>query len=340
MEDKLHLITRNLQEVLNEPQLITILQTRPLKIYWGTATTGKPHIAYFLPILKISDFLRAGCTVKILLADIHAFLDNLKAPIELIESRTLYYEKIIRAMLQSINVCQDNLEFVRGNSYQTSHKYTMDLYRISTITSEHDAKKAGSQVVKQVKNPLLSSLIYPAMQALDEEYLDVDAQFGGCDQRKIFTFAMKHMPLLGYKKRIYLMNPMIPGLNSEKMSSSDAYSKIDLCESVTSIKKKISKCFCEEGNKENGLMYLMRYIIFPIMEIKKKRVVIKRRDMDEIVVESYEELEEAFVRKDVHPGDFKSCVAEYVNEVLGPVRDMMEKEEELIKKAYPEQKKK
>ena len=29
------------------------------------------------------------------------------------------------------------------------------------------------------------------MQALDEEYLKVDAQFGGVDQRKIFTFAEK-----------------------------------------------------------------------------------------------------------------------------------------------------
>ena len=29
------------------------------------------------------------------------------------------------------------------------------------------------------------------IQALDEEYLGVDAQFGGVDQRKIFTFAEK-----------------------------------------------------------------------------------------------------------------------------------------------------
>ena len=32
---------------------------------------------------------------------------------------------------------------------------------------------------------------YVTLQALDEEYLDVDAQFGGVDQRKIFTFAEK-----------------------------------------------------------------------------------------------------------------------------------------------------
>ena len=28
-------------------------------------------------------------------------------------------------------------------------------------------------------------------QAIDEEYLHVDAQFGGLDQRKIFTYAEK-----------------------------------------------------------------------------------------------------------------------------------------------------
>jgi len=46
------------------------------------------------------------------------------------------------------------------------------------------------------------------LQALDEEYLKVDAQFGGVDQRKIFTFSEKYLPQLGYGKRIHLMNPM------------------------------------------------------------------------------------------------------------------------------------
>ena len=34
-------------------------------------------------------------------------------------------------------------------------------------------------------------LVFDVFQALDEEYLKVDAQFGGVDQRKIFTFAKK-----------------------------------------------------------------------------------------------------------------------------------------------------
>lgn len=63
-EEKLQLITRNLQEVLGEENLKKIVSERDLKIYWGTATTGKPHIAYFVPMSKIADFLKAGCEVK------------------------------------------------------------------------------------------------------------------------------------------------------------------------------------------------------------------------------------------------------------------------------------
>lgn len=65
VEVKRNLITRNLQEVLGEDKMIDILKTRELKIYWGTATTGKPHIAYFVPMSKIADFLKAGCEVAI-----------------------------------------------------------------------------------------------------------------------------------------------------------------------------------------------------------------------------------------------------------------------------------
>jgi tyrosyl-tRNA synthetase len=62
--EKKNLITRNLQEVLGEDKITEILVKRDLKLYWGTATTGKPHVAYFLPMSKIGDFLKAGCEVR------------------------------------------------------------------------------------------------------------------------------------------------------------------------------------------------------------------------------------------------------------------------------------
>lgn len=47
LQDRLALINENLIEVLN-PELIEqpIAEGRNPKIYWGTATTGKPHCAY------------------------------------------------------------------------------------------------------------------------------------------------------------------------------------------------------------------------------------------------------------------------------------------------------
>ena len=72
---------------------------------------------------------------------------------------------------------------------RSQREYTLDVYRLSSLVSEHDAKKAGAEVVKQSQSPLISGLLYPGLQALDEEYLKVDAQFGGIDQRKIFMFA-------------------------------------------------------------------------------------------------------------------------------------------------------
>lgn len=74
--------------------------------------------------------------------------------------------------------------------------------------------------------------MFIGLQALDEEYLKVDAQFGGVDQRKIFMFAEKYLPALGYKKRIHLMNPMVPGLAGKCLPIRQLS---DMSSSVTSV---------------------------------------------------------------------------------------------------------
>lgn len=94
----------------------------------------------------------------------------------------------------------EKLKFVQGSSYQKSPEYIMDVYKLSSVISEHDAKRAGAEVVKQTDNAPLSGLLYPILQVLDEQYLDVDAQFGGLDQRKLFIAAKEWLPKLGYKE--------------------------------------------------------------------------------------------------------------------------------------------
>ncbi|CAF1240583.1 unnamed protein product [Rotaria sp. Silwood1] len=336
--DKYQLITRNLQEVIGDERLRKILSERDLRVYWGTATTGRPHIGYFVPMTKIADFLHAGCEVTILFADLHAFLDNMKAPWELLGHRTAYYEHIIKSMLKSIGVPLEKLRFVRGTDFQLSREYTLDVYRLSSVVTEHDAKKAGAEVVKQVSSPFLSGLLYPGLQALDEEYLKVDAQFGGVDQRKIFTFAEENLPSLGYAKRIHLMNPMVPGLSGEKMSASIEDSKIDLLDTPEQIKKKLKKAFCEPGNIENnGVLAFCKSVIFPLL--KDESLVLPRSAEygGPMTFNNYAQLEEGFLKQEVHPGDLKNGVGIYLNRLLDPIRKEFEPDnmQQIILNAYP-----
>merc|ERR1711892_721267 len=338
-EEKKELINRNLQEVLGQEKIDDILKTRDLKIYWGTATTGKPHIAYFVAMSKIADFLSAGCEVTILFADLHAYLDNMKAPWELLKLRTEYYEHVIKAMLSSIGVSVEKLKFVKGTDYQLSKEYTLDVYRLSSLVTEHDARKAGAEVVKQVSHPLLSGLLYPGLQALDEQYLGVDAQFGGVDQRKIFTYSEKYLPSLGYAKRAHLMNPMVPGLTGAKMSSSEEDSKIDLLDSAAAVKKKLKKAFCEPGNiTDNGVLSFCKYVIYPVALKGEKFTINRAPDHGgDSVFANFEELEKSFGNEEIHPGDLKSAVEKYLNGLLEPIRKIFEdpKLKKLAADSYP-----
>ena len=331
--ERLDLIKRNIQEVIGEEELIRLIkEKKEISLYWGTMPTGSISIAYFFPMLKIADFLRAGVKVKILLADLHAALDSV--PFEELEKKTAYYKKAITVMLKVIGVGVENLEFVLGGELELTKEYFYDLLRLSTISSVHDARKAASEGVKSAagENVKLGGLIYPLMQALDEEYLKVDIQFAGVDQRKILVFAREYLPKIGYKSRIEIMNPMIRGLVGEKMSSSVEGTKIDLMDSEAVVKKRINKAECLEGNPKNGLMALAKYLIFGVNE----KFVIKRNEKygGDLEFGSYEELEKAFVNKKLHPMDLKSGVSDELNKLLRNFRGNKELKK-LHGKAYP-----
>jgi tyrosyl-tRNA synthetase len=338
---KFELITRDLQEVIDEDKLKDILSKRDLKVYLGTAPTGRPHLGYFVWVYKIADMLEAGCHVTILFADIHAYLDNMKSTWELLDRRTKFYEFIITEMLKHIGVPLDKLKFIKGSDYQLGAEYTLDMYKLSALASTRDTQKAGAEVVKQVETPKMSGLLYPILQALDEQYLDVDAQFGGVDQRKIFMFAREFLPRIGYEKRIHLMSPLVPGLTeSGKMSASEPNSKIDFDDDDAKIKTKINKAFCVDGKVEgNGLLAIMKYIVFKHLEKHKKHFVIERPEKygGRIEFKNYEELEEAFASKKLSSTDLKTGVAAELIEFVKPLREKLLANKKLVEQAYPEE---
>lgn len=338
--EKFNLIVDGLQEVIGESELIEIIKERNLRLYWGTATTGRPHIGYLKPLLKLCQFLQAECEVTILFADLHAYLDDMKSNWSQLKYRSLYYEELIKSTLVLLGAPIDKLKFIKGTEFQLSTEYTINVYKLMGKLSLHDAIKSGAEVVKQNDNPKMASLLYPGLQALDEQFLNVDAQFGGIDQRKIFMMADKYLPQLGYKKRIHLMNPMVPSLNSDggKMSCSDINSKIDLLDSSKTIKKKINKGFCEEGNIDCGLIKFIEMVLFPILDIKKEKFIINRSEKHggKIVYDKYSKLLDDFSKKDLHPTDLKLGISDWIIIFLKALRDRFSKNdmEEILSKAY------
>ncbi|KAL4771141.1 hypothetical protein BDW60DRAFT_69322 [Aspergillus nidulans var. acristatus] len=335
------LITENLAETLNPEIIESILaEGRNPRIYWGTATTGRPHTGYFVAAIKIAQLLAAGCEVVVLLADIHAFLDNLKAPLELVENRAKYYAKVIRAILESVGVPTEKLEFVLGSSYQKTPEYTMDVYKLSSLVSEHDAKKAGAEIVKQSANAPLSGLLYSILQVLDEEHLKVDAQLGGMDQRKLFAAAVEWLPKIGYRKRAHLVTPMVAGLSGGKMSSSVQDSKIDLLDGPDVIQKKIRKA--EAAPKiveDNGVIAMVEYVLLPAAGLKgKKEFVVERRDAEPLVYTDIAKLKEDYANDILTPQALKPAVTAALTSLMAPIQAAYQASpewQEITAQAYP-----
>lgn len=336
IKKRLELIKRNTDEIIGEDELKKLLKEKKKPVvYWGTAPTGRPHVGYFLPSLKIADLLNAGFHVKILLADLHAALDNVPWPV--LEKRYNYYVAVIPLMIQAMGVSTKELEFVKGSDFQLKPSYMLDVLRLSSLTSVHDAMKAASEVVKMGKHPKVSGLIYPLMQIADEQWLGADAQLGGTDQRKIFVLAREKHPKLCYKPRVEIINPLIPGLIGKKMSASDESSKIDLLDDEKVVAKKIKNAECVAGNPDNGIMAFLRYVIMTVKEDNKKKFIVKRDKKygGDLKYSNYKQVEKDFISKKLHPLDLKNSVAMEISEMLKPIQKEKTKLLKLSRIAYP-----
>ncbi len=335
VEEKFELVKRNTIEILAEKDLKELLKKKKNPVmYLGTAITGKPHIGYYMWVLKLADFLKAGFKVKVLLADMHGALDN--CPWEILEKRYKYYEKIIPLMFESLGVDTKQLEFVKGSSFQLKDNYAYDILRMSTCVTVRDCTKAASEVVKMGDNPKLSGLIYPIMQALDEEYLKVDMQFGATDQRKIFVLARENNPKIGYEARIEIMGPIIPGLIGKKMSASNEKSKIDLLDDEKSVAHKLKGADMVAGETDNGVMGFLKYVLMIIKKDNGKSFVIERpvKFGGDLTYLTYEELERDVVSKKIHPLDLKNAVAKEISVLLKPIEKHRKELEKLSKNAF------
>jgi len=315
---RLELIKRNTEEIIGEDELKKLLkEKKEVSVYHGFEPSGEGlHIGTMIGINKHLDFQKAGLKLKLLCADLHAFL-NKKGSL----AKIAYIAELYKEGFAALGVNMKKAEYVLGSEFQLGHEYMWDILKLSLKVSSQRANRAMSVIARQEKNPAVAQSIYPLMQALDIKYLSADIAFGDMPQRKIHMLMREYLPNLNYKAPIIIHHGDMVGLTGGKMSSSIPNSRIMIDEEPKSIKKKIKGAFCPAKQiKENPILQICQYIIFP----KQNKLNIKRDKKygEDKEFESYEELEKEY-KKELHPLDLKNAVAESLIKILEPVRKHM-----------------
>ena len=313
--DRYELITRNTQEIVTIEDLNELLASEKTPTaYAGYEPSGKIHLGHVLTVNKLIDLQNAGFDITVLLADLHAYL-NEKGTLEEVRELAEYNKRCFIAL------GLDKAKFVFGSDFQLNHDYTMNVLRVAQHTTLNRARRSMSEIARNTEHPMVSQMIYPIMQAVDIMSLGIDAAVGGIDQRKIHMLAREELSTIGYRAPVCIHTPILLGLDGEKMSSSkDNYISVD--DDEKTVEKKIGKAFCPKGvADENPVIELFRYHIFPrfsVVEVKRAQ-----KFGGDLRYGTYRELAEDFAKEKLHPMDLKKAASEYINLLLDPVREML-----------------
>jgi tyrosyl-tRNA synthetase len=335
LEKRLALVKRPpTEEVLTEAELVALLEgeAHP-KHYIGLEISGLLHLGYLLIAFKINDFMKAGISCKVFLADWHSYINNkMGGDLEKIERVSRYFEKAFEFLCPGV-------EFELGSRlYAKNDQYWKDLLRFSKqITLARDTR-CLTIMGRTTKEKLdVAQYIYPPMQATDVKAMDLDIAHSGMDQRKVHVLVREVFPSLGWKVPVAVHHHLLAGLQkpegtgidedeksdkvvSSKMSKSRPDSAIFIHDSAEEIARKIGKAWCPEMQAEgNPVLDFAEHVIFH--ETDSLEVVRPEKYGGTVSFHSYSELEQSYVAGKLHPTDLKKAVALRLDAVVSPVRE-------------------
>ncbi len=324
--DAYELISRNAEELVTEEEVRELAENPEGKrAYVGYEPSGVLHIGHMLTANKLIDLQEAGFEVVILLADVHAYLNDKGTFDEIQETAEKMKDQFIAYGLD-----EENTEFRFGSGFQMDDDYVLDLHSLELETTLNRASRAMSEI-QSGESTKVSQAVYPLMQSLDIEYLDLDLAIGGMEQRKVHMLARDTLPSIGYDAPTCLHTPLIAELSSGegKMSSSKGVT-ISMEDSTEDIEEKVNGAFCPptrdpEGDLENPVLQIFEYHVFPRFE----NVVVERPDKygGNLEYDDYDSLEDDLESGELHPADAKGALAAYLDELIEPGREQLRQAE-------------
>lgn len=312
-KEKIELIKKNTEEILTEEDLKKLLKTKKKPIvYCGYEPSGPMHLGHFVTITKLIDFEKAGFKVKILIADIHAFLNR--------KGDENYVKKEVENWKKTIKAIGLNAEVVLGSDFQFTKEYQLDVMRLAQSSTINRGLRSMQEIARDIDNATISQLWYPLMQVADIKYLKADVAEGGLEQRKVHMIGKDMKNILNHNF-IAVHTPLITSLKGpgEKMSKSLPGSGISVTDSYEEIKSTIKNAYCPEKIiEENPILQISRLIIFP--RINPFIITRPEKYGGNLSIKKYEDLEKLYSEGKIHPLDLKNAVTEYLEKIISPIR--------------------
>lgn len=323
IERRKEIVLRNTEEVVTEEELDEILETENNpSTYVGFETSGPVHLGHWISVRKLLDLQKAGFNVKVLWPDLHTYL-NRKGDREWIGDMIEYWQAVFEALgLEA--------DYVLGTSFEESKEYQRDLLKMSLDTTINRGLRSMQEVARDIDNATISQIIYPLMQALDIEYLDLDLAVGGIEQRKIHMLAREVLPKIGYRKPACLHHPLMTSLTGgDKMSSSAPKTMFPLHADPEIIEERIMDAYCPmEQVRDNPIIQIAKYHVFGAdsdLEVERPEEY-----GGNLYFETYDDLLNEYKSGELHPQDLKNSIASHIIEQLEPVRERIKDEPELL----------
>lgn len=311
INEKTELIKRNAEEIIGGEKIKDFM--RQGIVYCGYECSGEIHLGHLVTIFKLLDLQKAGIKVKILLADWHTWL-NQKGDWDFVNKQLKQWEKGFK----SVGL---KAEIIQGTSFQKKPNYIDDVLKMALDITVSRGIRAMQTVARDIENAKISQIIYPLMQIEDVKALGVNFVVAGTDQRKIYMLGLDVGKKIGLQDAVYLYTPLIPSLRGAegKMSSSVKESFISIRDKKEDIKRKIQEAYCKAGDVQNNpVLAICKLIIFPKFgKIKIKRDKKFGGDLD---FADYKDLEKAFESGKLHALDLKDSAADYLEEIIAPIR--------------------
>lgn len=338
VEERYALIARNTEEIITPEDLMEVLRNKRSPTgYIGFEPSGLVHIGWMVTAQKVKDFVDAGFTFIVFLADWHAYInDKLGGDINNIRVCAEY----MKDCFEALGLPRDKVEYRLASEIMDDIDYWEMVMKVGKASSLQRVKRAMTIMGRNEDEAEVDSskTMYPLMQAADLIFMDVDVAYAGLDQRRAHMLAREAAEKMGVKKAVAVHTPLLPGLKggsrmdpvSAKMSKSDPEGSLLIHDSPEDIKRKMGKAFCPPEAEGNPVLGICKYVIF-------QRTNVMRFERPEkfggnLEFSSYDELERTYLAGKLHPMDLKNGTAAALAEALAPAREYFQRKPENLER--------